>query len=90
MSFKFLEEKEAIVFTDYRFPSHDSLITRVVHDEEGDWYFQTRDSRPGDMREYALKEMIIADPSLNEVFFLDYGEQMIRSSKEETWTRSKM
>jgi hypothetical protein len=89
MTFKFLEEKNLDVFTTRQFLENSTTITQVFHDEQGNWFFSTLDSKPNDMKHTTLENIIRIDNTLNELFHLDYGEQAIRGSRSETWTKSK-
>lgn len=88
--FKFSEDPNLEVFVDSRFLSEGKLVTKVLHDDEGEWYFHTNDSVPEDIRKTRLDTIIQSDASLNETFQLDYGEQATRRSKTEAWTKSKI
>jgi hypothetical protein len=88
MTFKFMEERNLNVFVAYQFLENGALITKVVHDTEGDWYFHTIDSRASDLGNTTLEQIVRADSTLNDLFSLDYEEQAIRGSRDEVWIRS--
>lgn len=89
MTFKFSEEKDLKVLAAHQFLENGAIITRVVHDMEGDWHFSTLDSRSRDMESITLEQVIRTDATLNNLFHLDYGEQARRGSRSEIWTKSK-
>lgn len=85
--FKFREEKNLGVFTSKQCTKEHKAILRVVHDDEGDWQFLAGDELPEDIAYVALEELVKADPSLNEVFNLDYGETAERRYVGDRWVR---
>ena len=60
----------------------------MVHDSDGDWQFLTGEQTGKDIKLVALKELILKDATLNEVFDLDYGEEAHRISIEDEWERN--
>ena len=84
---KFREAKNLGIFTTRQWLDHNRPILRVVHDTDGDWQFLTGDQEPDDIRIVALEQMVLRDPSLNEVFDLDYGQAAERDSIDDAWTR---
>jgi len=87
--FKFKEEKNVAVFTTRQWIEEHKPILQVVHDEDGDWQFLTGDQYLEDMIVVTLAHLVIKDPSLNDVFNLEYGEQAVRDSAGGNWKRSK-
>ena len=87
--FKFREVKNLATFTTRQWIEQQKPILRVIHDSDGDWQFLTGDQVPGDIRIVALKELILRDKTLNEIFDLDYGEDAEREFLGGQWTRSK-
>ena len=85
--FKFREAKNLGIFTTRQWLDHNRPILRVVHDTDGDWQFLTGDQEPNDIRIVALEQMVLRDPSLNEVFDLDYGQAAERDSIGDSWTK---
>lgn len=82
--FKFLEEKDLLV----KVSKNKSLpIIKVVHDADANWYFYT-DTSKTDWEELTLEYLIIQDPSLNNLFDLDYGQVAERKDKDSGWQRS--
>jgi hypothetical protein len=66
----------------------DKPILRVVHDTDGDWQFLTGDQMTEDGKLVALEQMVIKDRTLNEVFYLDYGEEAEREFVGGEWIRN--
>ncbi|HRB71488.1 MAG TPA: DUF4262 domain-containing protein [Flavobacterium sp.] len=88
--FKFNEPKNLTVFTTRQWLEEQKPIVRVVHDNDGDWQFLTGDQMPEDIRIVALKEMILRDTTLNEVFDLEYGEEAERDLLDGEWIRNRV
>lgn len=88
--FKFREEKNLAVFTTRQWIEERKPILRVVHDEEGDWQFLTGDQMPEDIKIVALEQMTLRDPTLNDLFNLDYGESAERSFIGDKWIRGRV
>lgn len=87
--FKFREVENLATFTTRQWLEGNKPILRVVHDHNGDWQFLTGDQILADARVVALKQMILRDSTLNEVFDLDYGESAEREFINGPWTREK-
>lgn len=85
--FKFREAPNLGVFTTKQWMEEQKSILRVVHEVDGDWQFLTGDQLPEDGRQVALAILVKRDPTLNEVFDLDYGQYAERSSVGEKWQR---
>lgn len=88
--FKFREVKNLATFTTRQWIEQQKPILRVVHDNDGDWQFLTGDQLPEDIKIVALKELILRDNTLNEIFDLDYGEEAERGFIGGKWTRNKV
>jgi hypothetical protein len=86
--FKFREIKNVAVFTTRQWLEEKKPILRVVHDEDGDWQFLTGDQMPEDVKIVALEQMTLYDPTLNDVFNLDYGEEAERNFIGDKWIRN--
>jgi hypothetical protein len=89
-AFKFREPTNLGIITTRQWLDLDQPILRVVHCHEGDWQFLTGDQVLDDGRIVALEQLVLQDPTLNEVFNLDYGEAADRSQAGGQWTRSKV
>lgn len=85
--FKFREAKNLGIFTTRQWLEYDQPILRVVHDTDGDWQFLTGDQQPDDIRLVALEQMILKDPSLNDIFDLGYGQVAERNFIGDGWER---
>ncbi|MEH6304262.1 DUF4262 domain-containing protein [Olivibacter sp. CPCC 100613] len=85
--FKFREEKNLAVFTTRQWLEDNAPILEVYHDDDGDWQFITGQWKEDDIRTVALEEILKRDPSINDLFNLDYGEQALRLSPKEKWQR---
>lgn len=88
-TFKFREDKNIGIFTTRQWLDLEQPILHVVHDHDGDWQFLTGDQLQEDIRIVSLDQMVQKDPTLNEVFSLDYGESAERSFVGDKWIRSK-
>jgi hypothetical protein len=88
--FKFREPTNLGIITTRQWLDLNQPILRVVHCHDGDWQFLTGDQVLSDGRIVALEQLVLEDPTLNELFNLDYGEAANRSHLGEQWTRSKV
>lgn len=88
--FKFLEEKNLGIFTTRQWLEEKKPILRVVHEEDGDWQFLTGDQMPEDIRIVALEQMTINDPTINELFNLEYGQVAEREFVGDKWVRTEL
>lgn len=87
--FKFREADNLGIFTTRQWLDLNRPILHVIHDNDGDWQFLTGDQMPEDAILVALKQMIIKDKTLNEVFNLDYGEEAKRECIGGRWARKQ-
>ena len=87
--FKFREEKNLGIFTTRQWLEDNEPILRVVHEEDGDWQFLTKEMDFDNVKLVALQSMIKRDPTLNQLFDLEYGEQAERSFIGDKWRRSQ-
>lgn len=86
-NFKFNEERSLGIFTTRQWLEKDAPIVEVLHDQEGDWQFLTKDWDEEGIILVTLEEMIKKDDSLNELFNLDYGQGAIRETETSNWER---
>ena len=86
--FKFREKKNGAVFTTRQWLEQHKPILRVVHDDDGEWQFLTGDQVIDDIRIVALEQMVIKDPTLNDIFNLDYNEEAERNFIGDEWVRN--
>jgi len=83
--FKFREDKLRPVFTTSAWLESQEPIVDVIHDKEGYWFFLPL-GEP-DWKMVPLEELVKADPTLNDVFNLDYGESANREFIGGQWQR---
>jgi hypothetical protein len=86
--YKFREAENVTTFTTRQWLEEQMPIVRVVHNYDGYWQFLTRDQMPEDIKIVALKQLILRDKTLNEIFNLDYGQAAERDSVGGKWIRS--
>lgn len=83
--FKYHEEKNLGVFTTNQFLNGKPIL-HVYHDENGDWQFHTEhEPNLSESKLMCLEEVINIDPTLNEVYFLNYGESASRDNIGGDW-----
>lgn len=90
VDFKFREERNTAVFTT-RQVLEGLPILRVAHDANGDWEFlcdTTYDA--ADLKVIAFEEVVKLDPSINEVFHLNYGWQAWRTEIGAKWQKEEL
>ncbi len=86
IDFKYHEEKNLGVYT-----THHALegkpILYVFHNEDGDWQFHT-EYKPNieDSKLVCLEEIIKLDSTLNEIYYLNYGQAAYRNEIGAEWT----
>lgn len=71
-----------------KFVIHDnSIITRVIHDDEGDWQFlgSEKELKDSDAIVLTLEEILKHDPTLHNIINLDRGKQAFRTSTKSQW-----
>ena len=78
------------MFTTKQWIEGNNTIVRVFHDKEGDWQFLTGEQMPGDIKIVALEQMTLRDPTLNDLFNLDYSESAERAFVGDKWIRSSV
>lgn len=88
-TFKFREEKNLGIFTTRQWLEDNQPILRVVHEEDGDWQFLTKEIDFENGKLVALEQMILRDKTLNELFDLEYGEEAERDFIGDKWKRNK-
>ena len=87
--FKFREEKNLGIFTTPQWLENNEPILRVVHEEDGDWQFLTKEIDFENGKVVALEQVILKDKTLNEIFDLEYGEEAERDFIGGKWNRNK-
>lgn len=88
--FKFREQRNLGIFTTRQWLEENEPIVRVVHEENGDWQFLTKEIDFENGKLIALEQMILRDETLNEVFDLEYGEEAERDFIGDKWRRNKI
>lgn len=85
--FKFYEERNLGVFTTKKAFAGDPILC-VYHNADGDWQFHTTEEPDlKDAMLVALEEITKLDPTINDIYHLDYGARAWRASKEAEWKR---
>jgi len=83
--FKFLEERNLGVFTTSEVLDG-KPIKYVYHNEDGDWQFHSkRDPDLNKAKLVCLEELIKKDLTLNEIYYLNYGESAERNDIGGKW-----
>ncbi|MEL6732302.1 MAG: DUF4262 domain-containing protein [Bacteroidota bacterium] len=88
-TFKFFEEKNLGVFTTTEV-LEGRPIRYVYHNEDGDWQFHS-ESEPSTESGVlvSLGELVKLDSTLNEIYFLNFGESAERTAHGEKWKISE-
>jgi hypothetical protein len=83
--FKFYEERNLGVYTTKQAFEGDSILY-VYHNDDGDWQFHTSlEPDFGDAMLVCLEEITKLDPTINELYHLQFGWRAWRRSKEDEW-----
>lgn len=83
--FKFYEERRLGVFTTKQAFNGDTILY-VYHNEDGNWQFHTSlEPNLDDLMVVALEEITKLDPTINEIYYLQYGWRAWRDNKEAVW-----
>lgn len=85
-AFKFFEEKSLEALCSDGFMVGKPIL-KVVHISNGDWEFHTEKHVHEDSKIIPLEEIVFKDPSLNDLFDLDYGQEAERKSMADQWER---
>lgn len=89
LDFWFYESKQLGVFATKQV-LEGALIKYVIHDEEGDWFFmEDEDADSEDLQIIGLEELVKIDPSINSIYYLQYGWEASRENKEDSWTEKE-
>ncbi|MDO7883859.1 DUF4262 domain-containing protein [Hymenobacter cheonanensis] len=90
LDFKFREERDVAVFTT-RQVLEGLPILRVVHAANGDWEFLCDTTYAvADLQVVGLAEIVQRDPSVNELFQLNYGWHAERESVGGGWQQEEL
>lgn len=85
VNFKFLEERKLGVYTTSEVLDG-AHIRFVYHNEDGDWQFHSEQEPNLDQAKVVcLEDLVNRDPSLNEVYYLNYGESAERADIYSEW-----
>jgi hypothetical protein len=85
IDFKFYEERNLCVYTT-RQALEGEPILYVYHNEDGDWQFHTSLTPDlADAKLVSLESVTKLDPSINEIYHLQYGWEAWRTNKDEDW-----
>ena len=83
--FKFLEEKNLGVFTTSEVLEGEP-IRFVYHDEDGGWQFHSEvEPDLENAKLVCLEDLVKKDPSLNEIYYLNFGQRAYRSGAGKEW-----
>lgn len=85
MDFKFYEARNLGVYTTKQAFENDPILY-VYHNSDGDWQFHTTlEPTLDEAMLVCLEEITKLDPTINEIYHLDYGWRAWRASKEDPW-----
>ena len=85
VDFKFYESENLGVFTTQQALDGDAVLY-VYHNENGDWQFHTSLAPDfNDAKVVHLKHLVEADPSLNSIYYLQYGWAASRANRDAEW-----
>jgi hypothetical protein len=85
LDFKFYEERNLGVYTTKQ-AFNNKPILFVYHNEDGDWQFHTSDEpNLDDAMIVCLEEITQLDPTINELYRLQYGWRAWRDTKQDEW-----
>lgn len=83
--FKFYEQRNLGVYTTKQAFEGDPILY-VYHNEDGDWQFHTSlEPEIADSKLVCLEEITKLDPSINEIYHLQYGWSAWRSCRYDEW-----
>lgn len=83
--FKFYEERNLGVFTTQA-TFDGKPILWVYHNEDGDWQFHSEENPDiENSKIVTIESLVKLDPTLNEIYHLNFGQSAIRKSIESDW-----
>lgn len=86
VDFKFQEGRNLGVYTTKQVLEGEPILY-VYHNEDGDWQFHSLENpNIDDARLVSLEEITIIDPSVNTIFFLQYGWKAWRNTIKDAWS----
>ena len=84
-TFKFMEERNTHVFTTSEV-LNGMPIRYVYHDDDGAWQFHSEEAPDlGNAKLVCLDDLVQRDPTLNEIYYLNYGESAERTAIGAQW-----
>lgn len=84
--FKFLEERNLGVFTTSEVLDGKPILF-VYHNEDGDWQFHSEEDPDLDHAKLVcLEDLVQKDPTLNDMYYLNFGESASRDAVGADWT----
>ncbi|MRG46017.1 DUF4262 domain-containing protein [Chitinophaga sp. SYP-B3965] len=85
IDFKFYEEKNVVAYTTKEVLAGKPILY-VYHDADGDWQFYgSDDPSPDNAMLVSLESITKLDPSINEIYHLQYGWNAWRQDVNEDW-----
>jgi hypothetical protein len=85
LDFKFYEERNLGVYTTKQALNGDPIL-HIYHNEDGDWQFHTSlEPNLDDAMLVCLEEITKLDPTINELYHLQFGWRAWRDNKEDEW-----
>jgi hypothetical protein len=85
IDFKFYEERNLGVYATRQAFNGDPILY-VYHNDDGDWQFHTSlEPDLADSMLVCLDEITKLDPSINEIYYLQFGWRAWRDSKDGEW-----
>jgi len=85
-NFKYQEERNLGVYTTFH-AFEGKPILYVYHNEDGDWQFHTEyEPKIEDSKLVCLEEIVKLDSTLNEIYYLNYGQTAYRNEIGGEWT----
>lgn len=83
--FKFLEERNLRVYTTLEV-LNGRPIKYVYHNDDGDWQFHSEQNPDlNNVKLVCLEELVKKDRTLNEIYYLNYGESAERINLGDKW-----
>jgi len=85
VDFKFYEERNLGVFTTQKTLEGNPILW-VYHNKDGAWQFHSEEySEVENAKVVCLEDLVKKDQSLNEVYYLNYGQYAIRKDVNSKW-----
>lgn len=83
--FKFYEERSLGVFTTQEILDGKPILW-VYHNDDGDWQFHSEGNPDLEHAKIvSLESLVHIDPSLNEIYYLNFGQSASRKTLESEW-----